>query len=228
MALLEICCYSMECALTAQQNGADRVELCAAPKRGLNAVVGCTEIRAPAVTIPVHPIIRPRGGDFCYSDGEFAAILEDVRTVRELGFPGLVTGVLDVDGNVDMPRMEKIMAAAGPLAVTFHRAFDMCANSLNTLNNLAELGIVRVLTSGQKSDALQGLSKIMELIAHRDAPIIMAGAGVRAENLHHFLDAGCWKSIAPRERGKPHRCVIVIKDCPCHQMHTRTSIRVMS
>lgn len=64
MALLEICCYSMECALTAQQNGADRVELCAAPKEGLNAVVGCTEIRAPAVTIPVHPIIRPRGGDF--------------------------------------------------------------------------------------------------------------------------------------------------------------------
>ena len=121
------------------------------------------------------------------------------------------------------------MAAAGPLAVTFHRAFDMCANPLNTLNNLAELGIARVLTSGQKSDALQGLSKIMELIAHRDAPIIMAGAGVRAENLHHFLDAAeCWKSIAPRERGKPHRCVIVIKDCPCHQMHTRTSIRVMS
>ncbi|MGU0160455.1 copper homeostasis protein CutC [Escherichia coli] len=86
MALLEICCYSMECALTAQQNGADRVELCAAPKRGLDAVVGCTEIRAPAGDDPVHPIIRPRGGDFCYSDGEFAAILEDVRTVRELVF----------------------------------------------------------------------------------------------------------------------------------------------
>ena len=179
MALLEICCYSMECALTAQQNGADRVELCAAPKEG-----GLTP------SLGVLKSVRPRGGDFCYSDGEFAAILEDVRTVRELGFPGLVTGVLDVDGNVDMPRMEKIMAAAGPLAVTFHRAFDMCANPLNTLNNLTELGIARVLTSGQKSDALQGLSKIMELIAHRDAPIIMAGAGVRAENLHHFLDAG--------------------------------------
>lgn len=151
-----------------------------------------------------------------------------MRTVRELGFPGLVTGVLDVDGNVDMPRMEKIMAAAGPLAVTFHRAFDMCANPLYTLNNLAELGIARVLTSGQKSDALQGLSKIMELIAHRDAPIIMAGAGVRAENLHHFLDAGVLEVHSPRERGKPHRCVIVIKDCPCHQMNTRTSIRVIS
>ena len=177
MALLEICCYSMECALTAQQNGADRVELCAAPKEGgLTPSLGVLKSVRQRVTIPVHPIIRPRGGDFCYSDGEFAAILEDVRTVRELGFPGLVTGVLEVDGNVDMPRMEKIMAAAGPLAVTFHRAFDMCANPLNTLNNLAELGIARVLTSGQKSDSLQGLSKIMELIAHRDAPIIMAGA----------------------------------------------------
>lgn len=126
MALLEICCYSMECALTAQQNGADRVELCAAPKEGgLTPSLGVLKSVRQRVTIPVHPIIRPRGGDFCYSDGEFAAILEDVRTVRELGFPGLVTGVLDVDGNVDMSRMEKIMAAAGPLAVTFHRAFDM-------------------------------------------------------------------------------------------------------
>ncbi len=120
------------------------------------------------------------------------------------------------------------MAAAGPLAVTFHRAFDMCANPLHTLNNLAELGIARVLTSGQKSDALQGLSKIMELIAHRDAPIIMAGAGVRAENLHHFLDAGVLEVHSSAGACKPHRCVIVIKDCPCHQMNTRTSIRVIS
>ncbi|MBS2140492.1 copper homeostasis protein CutC, partial [Escherichia coli] len=106
------------------------------------------------------------------------------------GFSGGGTGVFRFGGEGELPRKEKKMAAAGPLAVTFQRAFDLCANPLNTLNNLAELGIARVLTSGQKSDALQGLSKIMELIAHRDAPIIMAGAGVRAENLHHFLDAG--------------------------------------
>lgn len=229
MALLEICCYSMECALTAQQNGADRVELCAAPKEGgLTPSLGVLKSVRQRVTIPVHPIIRPRGGDFCYSDGEFAAILEDVRTVRELGFPGLVTGVLDVDGNVDMPRMEKIMAAAGPLAVTFHRAFDMCANPLYTLNNLAELGIARVLTSGQKSDALQGLSKIMELIAI----VMLQSLWPEQESVQKTCTTSsmpeCWKSIAPRERGKPHRCVIVIKDCPCHQMNTRTSIRVIS
>lgn len=191
MALLEICCYSMECALTAQQNGADRIELCAAPKEGgLTPSLGVLRSVRQAVTIPVHPIIRPRGGDFCYTDGEFAAMLDDVRTVRELGFPGLVTGILDPDGHVDMPRMQQIMDAAGPLAVTFHRAFDMCANPLNALKNLAELGIVRVLTSGQKSDAVQGLANILELIAQPGAPIIMAGAGVRAENLSRFLDAG--------------------------------------
>lgn len=191
MALLEICCYSMECALTAQQNGADRIELCAAPKEGgLTPSLGVLRSVRQAVTIPVHPIIRPRGGDFCYTDGEFAAMLDDVRTVRELGFPGLVTGILDPDGYVDMPRMQQIMEAAGPLAVTFHRAFDMCANPLNALKNLAELGIVRVLTSGQKSDAVQGLANILELIAQPGAPIIMVGAGVRAENLSRFLDAG--------------------------------------
>ncbi|QBX80265.1 copper homeostasis protein CutC [Citrobacter tructae] len=191
MALLEICCYSMECALTAQQNGADRIELCSAPKEGgLTPSLGVLRTVRQRIDIPVNPIIRPRGGDFCYTDGEFAAMLDDIAMVRELGFSGLVTGLLDVDGNVDISRMEKIMAAAGPLRVTFHRAFDMCANPLNALKNLSDLGVARVLTSGQKSDAQQGLPKIMELIAQPGAPIIMAGAGVRAANVSQFLDAG--------------------------------------
>ena len=191
MALLEICCYSMECALTAQKNGADRIELCSAPKEGgLTPSLGVLRTVRQHIDIPVNPIIRPRGGDFCYTDGEFAAMLDDIAMVRDLGFSGLVTGLLDVDGNVDMSRMEKIMRAAGTLNVTFHRAFDMCANPLNALKNLSDLGVARVLTSGQKSDAAQGLTKIMELIAQPGAPIIMAGAGVRAANLSLFLDAG--------------------------------------
>lgn len=191
MTILEICCYSMECARTAQQNGADRIELCSAPKEGgLTPSLGVLRSVRQHISIPVNPIIRPRGGDFCYTEGEFAAMLDDIAMVRELGFSGLVTGILDADGDVDMPRMEKIMIAAGSLQVTFHRAFDMCANPLNTLKKLADLGIARVLTSGQKSDAAQGLTKIMELITQPGAPIIMAGAGVRAENLPRFLDAG--------------------------------------
>ena len=101
MALLEICCYSVECAVTAQKHGADRIELCAAPKEGgLTPSYGVLRSARQAVTIPVHPIIRPRGGDFCYTAGEFSAMLDDIALVRDLGFPGLVTGLLDEDGNI--------------------------------------------------------------------------------------------------------------------------------
>jgi len=181
----------MECAVTAQQNGADRVELCAAPKEGgLTPSYGVLKSVREAVTIPVHPIIRPRGGDFCYSAGEFDAMLEDVVRVRELGFPGLVIGLLDEDANVDMPRMRQIMAEAKGMAVTFHRAFDMCKNPIQAFENLAELGVARILTSGQQSTAEKGLQLIMELKGHSGVPIIMAGAGVRASNLKTFLNAG--------------------------------------
>lgn len=191
MALLEICCYSTECAVIAQQQGADRIELCAAPKEGgLTPSYGVLKATRQALTIPVHPIIRPRGGDFCYTDSEFNAMLEDIATVRELGFPGLVTGLLDEDGHIDMPRMRQVMAAAKGLAVTFHRAFDMCVNPLQSFDNLAELGVARVLTSGQQSSAEKGLTLITELKALADTPIIMAGAGVRAANLEMFLNAG--------------------------------------
>jgi len=89
MALLEICCYSVECAVTAQKHGADRIELCAAPKEGgLTPSYGVLKSARREVTIPVHPIIRPRGGDFCYTADEFAAMLEDIAAVRDLGFPG--------------------------------------------------------------------------------------------------------------------------------------------
>lgn len=191
MTLLEICCYSATCAETAQKNGADRIELCAAPKEGgLTPSLGVLKAARGRVTIPVHPIVRPRGGDFCYTDDEFAAMLDDIRTIRELGFPGMVTGVLDEDGNVDMPRMQQIVEAAGDMAVTFHRAFDMCAKPREAAEKLRDLGVARILTSGQQASAEKGISLIMELNTLPGVPIIMAGAGVRAANLKRFLDAG--------------------------------------
>ncbi|MEZ6874585.1 copper homeostasis protein CutC [Enterobacter sp. KBR-315C3_2022] len=191
MALLEICCYSVECAVTAQKHGADRIELCAAPKEGgLTPSYGVLKSARREVTIPVHPIIRPRGGDFCYTADEFAAMLEDIAAVRDLGFPGLVIGLLDEDGNVDLPRMRQVMDAAKGMAVTFHRAFDMCENPLQAFETLAELGVARVLTSGQQSSADKGLKLITELKSHSRVPILMAGAGVRAGNLELFLNAG--------------------------------------
>ncbi|POP44964.1 copper homeostasis protein CutC [Superficieibacter electus] len=190
-ALLEICCYSLACALAAERRGADRIELCAAPlEGGLTPSYGVLKSVRQQVSIPVHPIIRPRGGDFCYSEDEFSTMLEDVRTVRELGFPGLVIGVLDEDGDVDLSRMAQIMAVAGSLAVTFHRAFDMCADPYKAFDNLKQLGVARILTSGQQSSAEKGVSLIAELIARSRVPIIMAGAGVRAGNLETFLSAG--------------------------------------
>ncbi|HIB5911102.1 TPA: copper homeostasis protein CutC, partial [Klebsiella pneumoniae] len=191
MAVLEVCCYSVACAREAERYGADRIELCAAPQEGgLTPSYGVLVSAREAITLPVHPIVRPRGGDFCYTEEEFAAMLNDIRMVRDLGFPGLVTGVLDADGQVDIPRMKKIMAAAGPLAVTFHRAFDLCADPRQAWKTLGTLGVKRILTSGQQSSAEKGISLITELIAAGDTPIIMAGAGVRAANLPLFLQAG--------------------------------------
>ncbi len=191
MALLEICCYGIDCAVAAGQGGADRIELCAAPKEGgLTPSAGMLRGVRQRVSIPVHPIIRPRGGDFCYSAGEFSVMLDDIAFVRELGYPGLVTGVLDEDGDVDMLRMEKVMAAAQGMAVTFHRAFDMCRDPFLAQTQLAELGVARILTSGQAPNAEAGLSLITELKRHRATPIIMAGAGVRPGNIEAFVAAG--------------------------------------
>ncbi|SMG58735.1 copper homeostasis protein CutC [Cedecea sp. NFIX57] len=191
MALLEICCYGIDCAVTAEQAGADRIELCSAPKEGgLTPSAGVLRQVRKKVSIPVHPIIRPRGGDFCYTDGEFATMLEDIAFVRELGFPGFVIGMLDEDGNIDLPRMEQVMQAAEGMAVTFHRAFDMCHHPLQAFEQLAALGVARILTSGQQQTAETGISLLRELKQHSGAPIIMAGAGVRLSNLNKFVANG--------------------------------------
>ncbi len=191
MAVLEICCYAMDCAVTAEQAGADRIELCAAPAEGgLTPSAGTLLGVRQRVSIPVHPIIRPRGGDFCYSAGEFSTMLDDIAYLRELGYPGLVVGILNEDGEVDRPRMEKVMAQARGMAVTFHRAFDMCRDPRIAQDQLRDLGVARILTSGQQQSALEGLSLIRELKDRSGAPIIMAGSGVRLSNLPHFVSAG--------------------------------------
>lgn len=191
MPLLEICCYSLACAVTAQEAGADRIELCSAVNEGgLTPSAGVLKGARTQLTLPVHPIVRPRGGDFCYRADEFATMLDDIAFIRELGFAGLVTGVLNEDGEVDIARMRKIMRAADGMAVTFHRAFDMCASPLKALEELTNLGVARILTSGQQATAEKGISLITELKRQSRAPIIMAGAGVRLSNLDLFLAQG--------------------------------------
>ncbi|MCA1176477.1 MULTISPECIES: copper homeostasis protein CutC [unclassified Pantoea] len=191
MTKLEICCYGIDCAMTAQQSGADRVELCSAPREGgLTPSAGLLEAAQRELSIPVHPIVRPRGGDFCYTAQEFEVMKSDVALMRELGFPGVVIGMLDEDAHVDITRMRQIMALCDGMAVTFHRAFDLCHSPKRALDMLSDLGVARILTSGQQQSAETGIALLRELNEVSTGPIIMAGAGVRLSNLQKFIDSG--------------------------------------
>ncbi|MBW7983329.1 copper homeostasis protein CutC [Enterobacillus tribolii] len=191
MTKLEICCYGAECAVVAEQAGADRIELCASQQEGgLTPSYGTLVLVRERVKIPVHPIVRPRGGDFCYSDAEFEVIKKDMAMIRDLGFPGAVVGFLDAEGHIDLPRMRELMREAGNMAITFHRAFDMCVSPVVALNQLTDLGVARILTSGQQQSAEAGLPLLKELLHASTGPVIMPGAGVRLTNLHKFQEAG--------------------------------------
>jgi len=191
MPKLEVCCYSVECAITAQLAGADRIELCSAPKEGgLTPSYGTLKLAREKVTLPIHPIVRPRGGDFCYSAIEFDIMLNELAVIRDMGFPGVVVGVLDSEGHIDIARMQLIMRQCAGMAVTFHRAFDMCLNPYQALEQLTDLGVARILTSGQQQSAEAGLALLKELNGQSRGPIIMAGAGVRLTNLHKFQQSG--------------------------------------
>lgn len=191
MLTLEVCCYGVDCALTAENAGADRIELCASPAEGgLTPSAGALHRVREQVRIPVHPIVRPRGGDFCYSVNEFEQMKSDIALLRELQFPGLVLGLLDADGHIDLPRMQQLMALCEGMAVTFHRAFDLCHSPLIALEQLTDLGVTRILTSGQQQSAESGLALLRELNQLTRGPKIMAGAGVRLSNLQKFIDGG--------------------------------------
>ncbi|HGM5489655.1 TPA: copper homeostasis protein CutC [Serratia fonticola] len=188
---LEICCYSVDCAMTAELAGADRIELCASQSEGgLTPSFGSLRQARERVTIPVHPIVRPRGGDFCYGAVDFEIMKNDVAQIREMGFAGVVIGMLDDEGHIDLARMREVMKLSGDMAVTFHRAFDMCQNPLVALDQLTQLGVARILTSGQQQNAELGLPLLRDLLHASQGPVIMAGAGVRLSNMHKFVDIG--------------------------------------
>lgn len=188
---LEICCYSVDCAMTAERAGADRIELCASQSEGgLTPSFGSLRLAKEQVTIPVHPIVRPRGGDFCYSAVDFYIMKNDVAQIRDMGFAGVVIGMLNDEGHIDLPRMREVMKLSGDMAVTFHRAFDMCQNPMVALDQLTQLGVARILTSGQQQSAELGLPLLRDLVQASQGPIVMAGAGVRLSNMNKFIDVG--------------------------------------
>ncbi len=183
--LLEVAANSVASALAAQAGGAGRVELCGALELGgLTPSHATIAMARERLRIPLYVLIRPRAGDFLYSDEECEAMRRDIETCVALGCDGVVLGVLDADGGVDMQRCYELVAAAGRLGVTFHRAFDLVRDPARALDDAIALGCERVLTSGGQASALEGAPSIRALIAQAAGRIaIMPGAGVTAGNL---------------------------------------------
>lgn len=183
---IEICANSVESAVKAQEGGAYRVELCAGiPEGGTTPSFGDIRMaRQLLQKTKLHVIIRPRGGDFLYSKLELDIMLHDIKVARQLGADGVVFGCLTAEGNVDVPAMKMLMNAVGDMSVTFHRAFDMCKNPQEALEQIISLGCNRILTSGQEPNAVKGIPLLKELVKQADGRIIiMPGCGVNPSNI---------------------------------------------
>jgi copper homeostasis protein len=187
--LIEACVESAEFAVAAARAGADRLELCDnLVEGGTTPSAGALAVALERTGIPVMAMIRPRGGDFVYSDVELDVMRRDVVMARELGAHGVVLGLLDRDGSVDRERTARLREVAGPLSVTFHRAFDVARDPFESLEMLVELGVDRVLTSGQRPTALEGLKLIGELARAAGRRIaILPGGGIRPTNVSQVL-----------------------------------------
>lgn len=188
---VEVAVDSVDGARAAATGGASRIELCQAlelggltPSRGLLAAVKA------AVRIPVFAMVRPRAGDFLYARDEFAVMLQDARELRAAGADGIVGGVLRADGELDRERLRELCAAAGGSPFTCHRAFDLAADPARALDALIELGVPRVLTSGQAANATAGAAALRALVQRAAGRIVvMAGAGVRGDNVRDLVAA---------------------------------------
>ncbi len=183
--ILEIAVFNINSALLATLSGADRIELCENPlEGGTTPSYGTLKIVREKISIPVFPIIRPRGGDFFYTPEEFAVIRKDILLCKELQFEGVVTGSLNADGTVQKEHMQELVELAYPMELTFHRAFDRAIDPLTALDTLISCGCSRILTSGQVPDAFAGKDLIKQLIQQADDRIIiMPGSGVRSNNI---------------------------------------------
>lgn len=185
LRFLECCCTDAEEAYEAEEGGAGRIELCEDLSCG--GVTPSREMIAKTlekVSIPVNVLVRPRGGDFVYSDEEIAGTVRSIEVCKELGVNAVVIGALDPEGNVDVPAMKLMMKAAQGLEVTFHRAFDECSDPFRALEEIIGLGCSRLLTAGHATnvnDGMEMLEKLQEAAAGRI--VILAGSGVRPSNI---------------------------------------------
>ena len=188
--ILEVAVFSVEAALAAINAGADRIEFCENPSEGgTTPSYGSLKTLISKTSIPVFPIIRPRGGDFLYTQAEFECIKADLLLVKELGYPGAVIGLLNADGSIDTKRTKELVSLAAPMEITFHRAFDRCNDPIKGLEDLISVGCKRVLTSGQVPNVSDALPLIKTLVKKADGRIIiLPGSGVRANNCKNIID----------------------------------------
>lgn len=182
---LEVIGFTIEGCILAQSAGASRIELCDNPgDGGTTPSYGFIKAAREKLSINLFPIIRPRGGDFFYSEEEFEIMKTDVKLCKQLGCDGVVIGMLHADGTIDKKRNYALVELAYPLGVTFHRAFDRTTDAFKAMEDIIDIGCERILTSGQRPNALDGADLIAQLVKQADERIvIMPGSGVRSENI---------------------------------------------
>lgn len=186
---LEVIVNSVESARAAQTGGADRLEVCDnLIEGGTTPSAGMIKRIRAAVDIPIHIMVRPRGGDFCYSDDELGVMKYDIETAHYLKADGVVFGLLNPEGLIDIANTKMLIEQARPLKVTFHRAFDMTVDADRALDQLLELGVDILLTSGLMNKAIDGVENIKRFVEHiGDDMRIMAGSGVNETNAAHII-----------------------------------------
>ncbi len=186
--ILEICANSVESALMAQKGGAQRIELCDnIYEGGTTPSYGAISKAREVLNIDLNVIIRPRGGDFCYSELEFEIMKKDIEFAKESGVDGIVIGVLNPDGTIDMNKTKHLVELAKPMSVTFHRAFDVTKDPFKALEDIIECGCNRVLTSGQENKTMDGVSLIRKLVEKAENRIIiMPGSGINETNVQEI------------------------------------------
>lgn len=187
--VLEICVESVNRAVAAERGGADRIELCRDLfSGGVTPSTAAMQKARLRVRIPIHALIRPRSGDFFYSDRELESMKHDIRMAQKLGMDGIVLGLLDKKGLVDRVRTSLLVKLAHPLPVTFHRAFDLCHDLTTSLHAVIETGATRLLTAGGKTGVTNGLPTLAGLVsAAEDRIVIMPGGGIRTSNVQRIL-----------------------------------------
>jgi len=213
--IIEACVNSAISAIEAQKGGADRVELCEnLHDGGTTPSAGAIRFAREKLHIGLFVMIRPRGGDFLYSNDEFGIMMEDIKVAKELGADGVVFGILNKDGTIDKERMKILAELSRPMGITCHRAFDMTIDPHQALEELISLGIDRILTSGQQKTALEGAFLIHNLIKKsNDRIIIMPGSGVKEHNIEELIRlTGAREIHIHLEKQEPSRMIFKNSD----------------